>query len=418
MISTFNAQSPSPVVQQADVADLHPTFAGICRSFVSNAARVAEQPNGYLFTPLSDPEADLSYPEIMRYPITVGKNVRQPENITIRDISYVIAAIRQGFYEGYNLKKAVSVIRGMTDKDAQRNAKSTLPWFSGSLMHTKRANANVKHASFMIFDLDHVKDIEAIKALSVSKFPWIRYAFHSVTDGVKLVAMLSKPLTNEEKFRTIYSYLSLQLETLLKVPCDHTPDWARACFMSYDPELIDNLRRLKPIDVDDYYRQALSFRELNIVRIAGVDAAHIAGVDAANAHSRAVSQSKGGMDYSEPCQDTRVVHLAASQGNKHKTGISQIDSTNIEDDYAKAEQIVATLSKIKLERQDWIKIGYALYSAFGEGGKPLWDMFVDNPNYNDTQRKIDMHWHSFKNVRSITISSLFYLADKYGVDHE
>ena len=58
----------------------------------------------------------------------------------------------------------------------------------------------------------------------------------------------------------------------------------------------------------------------------------IAGVDAANANSKALYQAKSGMDYSKSHHNTSVVHLAFKHGIKPEIGISQIDSTNPDDD--------------------------------------------------------------------------------------
>ncbi|PKN73504.1 MAG: hypothetical protein CVU50_01965 [Candidatus Cloacimonetes bacterium HGW-Cloacimonetes-3] len=160
------------------------------------------------------PEDPLQY-DIMRYPVTVGRSVRHPESITVRDIGYVADCMRKGDYEGYDLKRAITNLRKMTDKDAQRNAKTSLPWFSGSLMHKKRNNLNVEKAQFQIFDLDHVPNPEALKELAISKMPYIHYAFLSAVDGVKLIARFTKPIVDEAIYRRVYTFLALQIEYAL-----------------------------------------------------------------------------------------------------------------------------------------------------------------------------------------------------------
>jgi hypothetical protein len=83
--------------------------------------------------------------------------------------------------------------------------------------------------------------------------------------------------------------------------------------------------------------------------------------------------------------------------------------------WAKAEQAVAILSTKRIDYSDWIKIGMALYAGFGENGKVLWDMFLHNPNYQEKQWRLDTHWRSFACVHSVTLASLFYIAEQYGV---
>jgi hypothetical protein len=89
------------------------------------------------------------------------------------------------------------------------------------------------------------------------------------------------------------------------------------------------------------------------------------------------------------------------------------DSGN--DDWLKAQNIVAVLSQIRIDYRDWIKVGMALYARFGEQGKYLWDYFLSNPNYNDTERTIDAHWRSFRSVNRVSLASLFFVAQKYGI---
>lgn len=84
-------------------------------------------------------------------------------------------------------------------------------------------------------------------------------------------------------------------------------------------------------------------------------------------------------------------------------------------DWLKAMEIVKILSQMRIAYPDWVKIGMAIYAGFGEQGKYLWDYFLSNPNYQDTQRTIDTHWRSFRSVNRVTLASLFYIADKYGI---
>lgn len=90
-----------------------------------------------------------------------------------------------------------------------------------------------------------------------------------------------------------------------------------------------------------------------------------------------------------------------------------LDST--ESDWVKAQNIAAALSQMRIDYRDWVKLGMAIYAGFGEQGKYLWDYFLSNPNYQDTQRTIDTHWRSFRSVNRVTLASLFYIADKYGI---
>lgn len=83
-------------------------------------------------------------------------------------------------------------------------------------------------------------------------------------------------------------------------------------------------------------------------------------------------------------------------------------------DYTRAEALVRRLALIPLAYRDWVRVGMALYAGFGEQGKALWDLFLSNPHYRDTQEVIDRHWRSFASVRTITLATLFYVGEMYG----
>jgi hypothetical protein len=120
----------------------------------------------------------------------------------------------------------------------------------------------------------------------------------------------------------------------------------------------------------------------------------------------------------KPVATSGVQPNAPTVNNPKNTSVGALGITpspSATDDYAKAEAIISTMSKIPIVYRDWIKIGQALYAGFGEQGKALWDMFLNNPNYHDTQRSLDAHWRSFHSVRSIKLGSLFYVAEQYGV---
>jgi len=116
-----------------------------------------------------------------------------------------------------------------------------------------------------------------------------------------------------------------------------------------------------------------------------------------------------------PLMDAIFKYREANTSSKSKV-ISPVYLDNNEDNWLKAKQIVSTLSQYHIAYPDWVKIGMALYAGFGEQGKYLWDYFLSNPNYNDTERTIDTHWRSFRSVNRVTLASLFYIAEKYGIN--
>ena len=84
------------------------------------------------------------------------------------------------------------------------------------------------------------------------------------------------------------------------------------------------------------------------------------------------------------------------------------------DDFEKASQIVQKLAQCVIPYSDWYRIGLALYAGFGEAGRQLWNLFLANPHYNDSQRDLDAKWNSFRNPREITLATLFEIGGRHG----
>ena len=324
-------------------------------------------------------------------PVTVGMAVTAPALIAERDVSYVMDCVREGKFEGKDLKALIVTIRSLPKEPAALSTgmKKALPWFSGSTFNRRRGNEFFKAAWFMVFDLDHVPDIEGLKHQAVEKLPFLRYAFQSVRDGVKLVAEFASPITKEEDFRTIWKYLALRVEKALAIKVDSTPDPARACFLSYDPELLVN-RNCRPLDVKKTLQEAEAVADL--MRITSARKVDVP-VDQRPAGTCEV---KGSLLRSEVNGDVNL-------------------PVQSPDDYEKASKVVQLLAQMVIPYSDWYRIGLALYAGFGEAGRPLWDLFLANPHYQDTQRDMDAKWNSFRNVREITLATLFEIGGRYGL---
>jgi len=403
----------------------------------------------------AEPFADLGEDRnsAVKYPVTVGANVSDPSRICTRDIAHVISCVKRGIVEGIDIRAQILTIREIQNQTLANAMKKQLPWFCGSLCEGRRSNKAVKLAHFIVYDLDHVRDIEAVKSEAIARLPFIRYAFRSVRDGVKLIAWLDKPVTNEKDFRLIWEYLALQIETVLRLKVDRTNDWSRACFFSYDPDLIVSPQCLL-VSVESVLRDAGFLLEM--VRAGKMRASQVFGSQEQRGEGTLESSpptlesspptlessppkdklapinpslSGGGhglqqdrstkTDKGPGVHASRNQNLAAEQENQQTgpldsrvTHAGTLDSRA--DTFEKARMIVQKLAKLKIEYIDWISIGMALYAGFGEMGRELWDLFQDNPNYADDQRLMDTKWRSFRQVREIGLETLFFLGGKYG----
>ena len=305
-------------------------------------------------------------------PVTLGTAVTRPENIATRDISYIVECIRAGRVERRDIRALISTIRALPNPELASAMKRELPWFSASLCEGRRQDKSVKLAWFALLDLDHVEDIEALKSLAIQRLPWVRYAFQSVRDGVKIIAEFRTPITREEDFRRLWAWLASQVENILKHPVDPAPDWSRACFFSYDPRLLVN-PNCKPLEPAAALRQVDALGLLNLPK-------------------RVLTPSNPATLPTVP---------KAPKGDQN--------------DFERATAIVQKLATLTISYHDWYRVGLALYAGFGESARPLWNLFQANPNYRDSQRLIDAKWRSFRSVREITLATLFEIGARYGV---
>jgi len=341
-------------------------------------------------------------------PVTIGMAITQPAVIAERDISYVMDCVREGRFEGKDLKALIVTIRSLPKEPAAIAAgmKKSLPWFSGSTFQRRRGNEFFKAAWFLVFDLDHVPEVEGLKRQALEKLPFLRYAFQSVRDGVKLVAEFTSPITKEDDFRTIWKYLALRIEKSLRFELDSTPDPARACFLSYDPELLVN-HHCRPLDPKKTLREAQAMEMLTRA---------LNGTPVSTGRTAGFIRQHPPADQTCPSSEQNrmnPVDRPDKSGVPVDTPIRVIRGQN-PDDYEKASKVVQKLAQMVIPYSDWYRIGLALYAGFGEAGRPLWDLFLANPHYRDTQRELDAKWNSFRGVREITLATLFEIGGRHG----
>jgi len=345
--------------------------------------------------------------------VTAGYNVQYPALIAVRDISYVIGCIKGGIVEGDDLRAQIAVIRGLQNPDLAKEMKRNLPWFAGSVMERRRSDSNVKFAWFAIFDLDHIEDIEAVKRQAIETLPFVHYAFRSVRDGVKLIAEFSRALTDIGDYRKLWPYLALRIEKALNLKPDNTPDWARACYYSHDPELIVN-RQFQAVDIKLALQAADVLLEVEKMKATGQQGKGATGQAGA-------TLKPGGKDADQVLHASTLPRSHDHQrspdpASDNRSSVHPLNSSSSEEDFEKARQVVTQLAKIRIPYKDWVLCGLALYAGFGERGRELWDIFQSNPWFNDSDQEMNSHWKSFKHVHSTTIETLFYLGGKYGCE--
>lgn len=294
--------------------------------------------------------------------ITQGRCVRNPEQYTHIQIEDVISYLKYGKHPDLSLSEAINKIRTEPNPEIACNLKQGLPFFTGSYYEGRRKNSNVQYALYAIIDLDHVQDIMGVKKQVMDNLTFALCAFQSVNDGVKIIIKLDPPIISEARYRYGYKLLKEKVNEITGLIPDSTPDWARACFYSYDPELL-------------YKAECVGFI----------------------------------------CPDPPLPEPANPHQNVYASRPPFAPVSRPADDYEGVRSVILALSRRVINYNDWIKLGLALKFAFGDRGKELWDLFADNPHYQDSLAELDYKWRSFKPTGEVGIASIFYLGEHYGI---
>jgi hypothetical protein len=172
----------------------------------------------------------------------IGKQL----NMNLVPITVMMDKIRKGSY-----RISIEKIREFSAKGDSENVakwKKNLPYFVYGIIKGTRKAENVVQANGIVLDFDHVADIEAFKQLAAEKIPGAKYVFRSPNDGVKVLVAFSMPVTEKKLYKFIWDALAQEAENLLGVKPDATADMCRACFVSWDAELLTTHN--EPLDVE------------------------------------------------------------------------------------------------------------------------------------------------------------------------
>lgn len=90
--------------------------------------------------------------------------------------------------------------------------------------------------------------------------------------------------------------------------------------------------------------------------------------------------------------------------------------TNADKVYRVIEQIEQHGIDITADYNDWVKIGAALAREFGEDGRSMFHR-ISNKHSQYKIRDCDAKFDSCKRMNKITLSSLFYIAESYGIKY-
>ena len=113
--------------------------------------------------------------------------------------------------------------------------------------------------------------------------------------------------------------------------------------------------------------------------------------------------------------NTKAIEFNLPKKLKTNKGISKIASKT---DTEKVEAVIGLIENhaidITVEYSDWVKIAAALNGAFGEGGRDYFHR-ISRFNHGYKKKDTDRKYTNCRNMNKIALSSLFYVADSYGI---
>lgn len=141
------------------------------------------------------------------------------------------------------IKNIICSIRSTDDKGERLNLKKQLPYFTFSKFENNyRKNDNFIETDVLVFDCDNLEHEDLIGLKEQLKLnPIIYLAFVSPSgQGLKFAIKTVEQIKDSNLFKEIYLKYKMYFEQEYNLSLDKTIDPARACFVSYDPDLYLN----------------------------------------------------------------------------------------------------------------------------------------------------------------------------------
>jgi len=129
--------------------------------------------------------------------------------------------------------KSKSLIKKIREGDKPKKKELPIVCFSGEFS-SRNDDALFEHSGYIILDFDHV-DVDAVKtALATDEYVYSCWTSPS-GDGVKALVQITNPERHRDHFRALRTYF--QKQYCLEID-ESGINESRACFESYDPDII------------------------------------------------------------------------------------------------------------------------------------------------------------------------------------
>ncbi len=340
--------------------------------------------------------------------VSLGTDIRKPQELTEWPLSDIMFRIQSGTY-----RAAIEKIRKQENPEQAKQLKLNLPYFIMGKLKGKRCEENVTESSGLVLDFDNVADAEILAQSLKAEIPYVRYAFLSPRNGIKAVVLFSSPVKDAAQYARIWNRLIWEIEQQTGYKADNTPDRSRACFVSYDPNLVDNHAAI-PFPVEDYavVQDANPAKDTgNSVESYAVAACcateGCATEDCAVEEPLPETVFTGVWSSGHAEIDSQLQHIASETLDKTEV------IPNLSEHYVK--QALEHLCNCKISYRDWIRCGMALYNQYGAvKGLYYWSLFQHNPYYQDKAESLNKVWNSLGKYSSVGLASLFHIARVHG----
>ena len=157
--------------------------------------------------------------------VTIFKTVKHIKSPFHVDMSTALRRIKEG--------KSKSLIKKIREGDKLKKQDLPIVCFSGEFS-TRNDDALFEHSGYIILDFDHV-DVGAAKtAIATDEYVYSCWTSPS-GDGIKALVQITNPERHRDHFRALRTYF--QKQYCLEID-ESGINESRACFESYDPDII------------------------------------------------------------------------------------------------------------------------------------------------------------------------------------
>lgn len=193
--------------------------------------------------------------------LNIGYYITQPldrlEKINIDEIIKKISATSGKLYENINqLRNLMSI-----DVNAYKKHKTFLPYIvCGNFNPPYRKNENFTFIEYFILDIDHLsninKTVESLKYVLRNDLRVLLVFASPSNDGLKIMFKFNQKCYDSAKYKLFFQEFAVQFSNQYNLSGTidtRTSDVARACFLSYDIDIIFN-SSAETIDIEPYVK--------------------------------------------------------------------------------------------------------------------------------------------------------------------